>query len=55
MTSGEQIYLAIVLATFVGFGLWLAYNTWPYDHSRGGRPEARRFEGSHDAVGAAAD
>ncbi len=55
MTSGEQIYLVIVLATFGGFGLWVAYNTWRYDRSQAGRPEARRHEPAHHMVGASAD
>ncbi len=55
MTSGEQIYLAIVLGTFGGFGLWLAYNTWRFDRRRAGKPEARRYEPMHHVVGASAD
>ena len=56
MTSGEVVYLAIVLATFGGFGLWLAYNTGRYDRRRAGKPEARRYEEApHGMMGASAD
>lgn len=54
MTPGEQFYLVVVLATFGGFGLWLAYNTWRYDRSRAGKPEARRYE-APDMAHATAD
>jgi hypothetical protein len=44
MTQGETLYLALVLATFGGFGLWLFYVNMRYDRLRGGKPEARRME-----------
>ena len=56
MTSGELIYLAIVLATFGGFGFWLGYNTWRFDRRRAGKPEARRHEEApYGMIGASAD
>ena len=64
MTTGELFYLILALATFGGFGLWLAYNSVRFDRSRGGRPEARRLEAQqaqrleaapHDMAHASAD
>jgi hypothetical protein len=44
VTQGEMMYLALVLATFGGFGSWLFWVNLRYDRMRGGRPEAKRFE-----------
>ena len=56
MSSGGLIYLAVVIATFGGFGLSVAYCTWRYDRSRAGRPEARRYEAApHGMSPAGAD
>jgi len=44
MTPGETLYLALVLFTIGGFGLWLFYVNWRYDRLRGGKPEAKRQE-----------
>ena len=55
MTSGEQLYLALVLATFGSFGLWLAYNTMRFDRLRAGKPEAKRYEVPEGIAHAAAD
>lgn len=44
MTQGEMLYLALVLATFGGFGLWLFYMNLRYDRLRGGKPEAKRHD-----------
>ena len=44
MSKGEQLYLALVIAVFGGWGLWMFYLTWRYDSSRKG-PEAIR---AHD-------
>jgi len=51
MTPGELFYLAVVFATFCGFGFCIAYVTWRFDRSRAGQPEAIRYE----AAPAAAD
>ena len=55
MSSGEQLYLLLVLATFGGFGLWVAYNTIRFDRRRAGRPEARRYAAPEGMSHAAAD
>ena len=55
MTPGEKFYLALVLFSFCGFGLWLFYVTSRYDRSRGGKPEAIRHDPSHDMAHAGAD
>ncbi len=36
MSKGEQLYLAMVIAVFGGWGLWMFYLTWRYDRSRKG-------------------
>ena len=55
MTSSEQLFLALALATIGGFGLWLFYVTSRYDQFRAGKPEARRYEAGHDMAHAGAD
>ena len=55
MTSSEQLFLALDLATIGGFGLWLFYITSRYDRFRAGKPEARRYEVDHDMAHAGAD
>ncbi len=55
MTSGETLYLALVLATFGGFGSWLFYVNWRFDRLTSGKPEARRFEHPQGLEYAAAD
>ena len=55
MTPGELFYLAIVIATFGGFGLWVGYVTWRFDRSRAGRPEARRYQEAPGGAHATAD
>jgi hypothetical protein len=55
MSSGEQLYLLLVVATFGGFALWLAYNTMRFDRRRAGKPEARRYEAPEGLGHAAAD
>jgi hypothetical protein len=55
MTSGEQLYLLLVIATFGGFGLWLAYNSMRFDRLRAGKPEARRYAAPEGMAHAAAD
>jgi len=49
MSSGEVLYLMLVLSTFGGFGLWVGYSTWRYDRSRQGRPAVRYLEDPHHA------
>jgi hypothetical protein len=55
MTSGETLYLALVLSTFCGFGAWLFYVNWRYDRMTSGKPEARRYEMPQGIGYAAAD
>jgi hypothetical protein len=59
MSKGEQLYLAMVIAVFCGWGLWMFYLTLRYDRTRKG-PEARLArdeQHAYDALphGAAAD
>jgi hypothetical protein len=44
MTQGEMLYLALVLATFGGFGLWLFYVNMRYDRLQRREPAAKRHE-----------
>ncbi len=55
MSQGEMLFLTVVLATFGGFGLWLAYNSWRYDHLRAGKPVVRYADPHVDAAHAGAD
>ena len=50
MTSGEQLYLTLVTAGFVGFGVWLAMNSLRYTRLRGGKPEAIPYEAQQGAA-----
>ena len=52
MSTGEQLYLALVVGSIGGWGLWIAYVTARYDRLRGGRPEALRAQSSlHHGMG----
>ena len=55
MSSGELLFLALSIATFGGFGLWLGYVSWRFDRFRAGRPEALRHEPVHHTMHATAD
>ncbi len=41
MSMGGQLYLFVVLATFGGFGFWLAYNSMRFDRAQAGKPVVR--------------
>ena len=47
MSVAATLYLALVVGTIGGWGLWMAYLTARCDRRRGGRPEALRAEDSH--------
>ena len=55
MSQDEMLFLTVTLATFGGFGLWLAYNSWRYDRHRAGKPVVRYAAAPKSTAHAGAD
>jgi len=55
MSQGEMLFLTVALATFGGFGLWLAYNSWRYARFCAGKPVARYADAPAGTVHGGAD